>query len=107
MTTDYRDDQIRHSRTFLERWNGARARLLRVTDSHQHVDLLFTVEGREGNLVISCSGPSSICCDCSFAANGLVIQKADTDHEVVLRDQSGLLRIVAERIWCFENVKKP
>lgn len=107
LSADYRSEMIRHTKTLLERWDGADARLLRLTQDHPCLSVLLTREGQPGNLVVSCTDPSHITSPVRFTASGLHVVVDNGSDGVVLLDATGDVRVLAHEVRCSENVQKP
>lgn len=106
-STVYLEKHIKGIRTFLERWQGGRARLWAFQVAHCHLTIRIEKHGKHGNLHVICLEPEFIHGpvqweDCAFEVQ-VEADKADEDMRYLLRDVRANFEVRTGEIEVKEN----
>ncbi|WP_298869396.1 hypothetical protein [uncultured Gimesia sp.] len=88
------DPILRHFPTMLHRWKGGRARMYTLTDSHKSLTIRIEINGKKGNLHLSCS-PTHICGPVEWTHAELEV-KRDANGDFIIYDESVNLEIKSD-----------
>jgi hypothetical protein len=106
---EFRAKQMKKLHTFLDRWQGGKARLWEFQAGHYSLTIRIEIEGKRGNLHVVCLGPESIhgpvaWKDCHFEVIDSVVMGGQEDG-YILRDKAAGFEILTEGLDVFENCK--
>lgn len=106
---EFRAKQMKKLQTFLNRWQGGKARLWEFQAGHCHLTLRIDLEGHPGNLHIVCVGPEFLHGpvaweNCHFEVVDNVVMRGGEDG-YILRDQAAGFEVLSEGIDVFEHSK--
>jgi hypothetical protein len=105
----YFEKILKSCETFLARWRGASAAMWELTVSHKTLRILLTRGDAEGNLLLACLDPVTICGAVQWANADVSVSRTTlpgTDEEgFVVRDAAARLEIICGGLEVKENVK--
>jgi len=106
---DFHQKQMQKLHTFIQRWNGGKARLWEFQAGHCSLTIRVEREGTRGNLHIVCLGSAFIHgpvaweqCDFEVGDHVVVGDQADG---YVLRDRAAGFEVYTEGLDVFEHCK--
>jgi hypothetical protein len=104
---EFQAKQMQKLHTFLDRWQGGRARLWEFQAGHCSLTLRIEIAGKRGNLHIVCLGPESIHGpvaweNCHFEVIDHVVIGGQEDG-YILRDKAVGFEVLTEGLDVFEN----
>lgn len=100
---DRTQDILRHFPSFLQRWEGAIARLSELTCSHRTLTIRLEQNGRNGNLQIACIGTIFIHSPTDWSNAKITVQPSNDGF--IVADEAAGVRIETHQVEIAENRK--